>query len=73
MIAGLFGLATDYGVFLLSRNREEWQAGADNTTAVARGLQQTGRIITSAALLVVVVVAGLPPARSARSSSSALA
>ena len=58
MIAVLFGLATDYEVFLLSRIREEWQAGADNTTAVARGLQQTGGIITSAALLVVVVVAG---------------
>ena len=58
MIAILFGLATDYEVFLLSRIREEWQAGADNTTAVARGLQRTGRIITSAALLVVVVVAG---------------
>jgi len=58
VIAVLFGLATDY-VFLLSRIREEWQAGADNnTTAVARGLQQTGGIITSAALLVVVVVAG---------------
>jgi RND superfamily putative drug exporter len=58
MIAVLFGLATDYEVFLLSRIREERLAGADNTTAVARGLQHTGRIITSAALLVIVVVAG---------------
>ncbi len=58
MIAVLFGLATDYELFLLSRIREERQAGADNTTAVARGLQQTGQIITSAALLVVIVVAG---------------
>ncbi|WP_020393377.1 MMPL family transporter [Kribbella catacumbae] len=58
MIAVLFGLATDYEVFLLSRIREEWLAGADNTTAVARGLQHTGQIITSAALLLVVVVAG---------------
>lgn len=58
MIAVLFGLATDYELFLLSRIREEWQAGADNTTAVVRGLHHTGQIITSAALLVVIVVAG---------------
>jgi RND superfamily putative drug exporter len=58
MIAALFGLATDYEVFLLSRVREEYDAGADNPTAVARGLQHTGQIITSAALLLIVVVVG---------------
>jgi trehalose monomycolate/heme transporter len=58
MIAVLFGLATDYEVFLLSRIREEWDRGADNTTAVAKGLQYTGQIITSAALLLIVVVIG---------------
>ena len=58
MVAVLFGLACDYEVFLLSRVREEWLHGADNTTAVATGLQRTGRIITSAALLLVVVITG---------------
>ena len=58
VVAVLFGLATDYEVFLLSRVREEWDRGADNTTAVATGLQRTGQIITSAALLLIVVVAG---------------
>ncbi|MFK3980267.1 MMPL family transporter [Micromonospora sp. NPDC050397] len=58
MLAVLFGLATDYEVFLLSRVREEWEATGDNTAAVAAGLQHTGRIITAAALLLVVVVAG---------------
>jgi RND superfamily putative drug exporter len=58
MVAVLFGLSTDYEVFLLSRVREEWLAGADNTTAVAGGLQRTGRIITSAALLLIVVITG---------------
>jgi RND superfamily putative drug exporter len=58
MVAVLFGLACDYEVFLLSRVREEWVRGADNTTAVATGLQRTGRIITSAALLLVVVITG---------------
>ncbi|HEX7746222.1 MAG TPA: MMPL family transporter [Micromonosporaceae bacterium] len=58
MLAVLFGLATDYEVFLLSRVREEWDRTGDNTGSVAAGLQYTGRIITAAALLLVVVVAG---------------
>ncbi|MEQ4302322.1 MMPL family transporter [Plantactinospora sp. B6F1] len=58
MLAVLFGLATDYEVFLLSRVREEWDATGDNTASVAAGLQHTGRIITAAALLLIVVVAG---------------
>jgi RND superfamily putative drug exporter len=58
VLAVLFGLATDYEVFLLSRVREEWDRTGDNTTAVATGLQHTGKIITAAALLLVVVVAG---------------
>ncbi|MDG4817945.1 MMPL family transporter [Micromonospora sp. WMMD956] len=58
MLAVLFGLATDYEVFLLSRVREEWDRTGDNTASVAAGLQRTGRIITAAALLLVIVVAG---------------
>ena len=58
VLAVLFGLATDYEVFLLSRVREEWDAGGDNTGAVAAGLQHTGGIITAAALLLITVVAG---------------
>lgn len=58
MLAVLFGLATDYEVFLLSRVREEWDRTGDNTLSVATGLQRTGRIITAAALLLVIVVAG---------------
>ncbi|MFC6017380.1 MMPL family transporter [Plantactinospora solaniradicis] len=58
MLAVLFGLATDYEVFLLSRIREEWDATGDNTASVTAGLQHTGRIITAAALLLIVVVAG---------------
>jgi trehalose monomycolate/heme transporter len=58
ILAVLFGLATDYEVFLLSRVREAWDKTGDNTTAVAAGLQRTGGIITAAALLLIVVVAG---------------
>jgi RND superfamily putative drug exporter len=52
-----FGLSMDYEVFLLSRIREEWDRTGDNVQAVARGLQRSGGIITSAAALFVVVVA----------------
>jgi RND superfamily putative drug exporter len=58
MLAILFGLSTDYELFLLSRVREEYDRTGDNTAAVATGLQRTGRIITSAALLLVIVVGG---------------
>jgi RND superfamily putative drug exporter len=58
MLAILFGLSTDYEVFLLSRVREEWDRTGDNVTAVSAGLQRTGRIITSAALLLIVVIGG---------------
>ncbi|MFD0560316.1 RND superfamily putative drug exporter [Stackebrandtia endophytica] len=58
MVVLLFGLSTDYEVFLLSRVREEWDRTGDNTTAVLTGLQRTGGIISSAALLLIVVVGG---------------
>jgi RND superfamily putative drug exporter len=45
----------DYEVFLLSRMKEVWDRTGDNTEAVARGLERSGRIVTSAALIVVVV------------------
>ena len=58
VLAVLFGLATDYEVFLLSRVREEWDRTGDNTASVASGLQHTGGIITAAAVLLITVVAG---------------
>jgi uncharacterized membrane protein YdfJ with MMPL/SSD domain len=51
-----FGLATDYGVFLLARIKEARDAGAPNTDAVALGLERTGRIVTAAALLFAVAI-----------------
>ena len=51
-----FGLATDYGVFLLARIKEAHDAGAPNSEAVALGLERSGRIVTSAALLFAVAV-----------------
>ncbi|MBV8712978.1 MAG: MMPL family transporter [Solirubrobacterales bacterium] len=51
-----FGLATDYGVFLLARIKEAHDGGAPNADAVALGLERTGRIVTAAALLFAVAV-----------------
>ncbi len=51
-----FGLATDYGVFLLARIKEARDAGASNSEAVALGLERTGRIVTAAALLFAVAL-----------------
>jgi uncharacterized membrane protein YdfJ with MMPL/SSD domain len=56
MLAIIFGLSTDYEVFLLSRIRERYDQTGDTAEAVATGLQRTGGVITSAALLLVVVI-----------------
>ncbi|ADP78604.1 MMPL family transporter [Pseudofrankia inefficax] len=52
-----FGLSMDYEVFLLSRIKEEHDAGTPNAEAVAAGLARTGRIVTTAALLLAVTFA----------------
>jgi putative drug exporter of the RND superfamily len=54
-----FGLSMDYEVFLLSRIKEAHDRGADDVTAVALGLERTGRIVTSAAVLMAVVFAAM--------------
>jgi uncharacterized membrane protein YdfJ with MMPL/SSD domain len=54
-----FALATDYGVFLLTRIKEAYDGGMSNTAAVAHGLERTGRIVTSAALLMCVALGTL--------------
>ena len=56
LFAIVFGLSTDYGVFLLTRIKEAHDAGVPNKEAVAIGLQRTGRIITAAALLFCVAI-----------------
>lgn len=51
LFAIVFGLSTDYAVFLLTRIKEARDAGASERESVALGLQRTGRIVTAAALL----------------------
>ena len=56
LFAVVFGLSTDYGVFLLSRIKEARDAGHSDSEAVAVGLERTGRIVTAAALLFCIAI-----------------
>jgi RND superfamily putative drug exporter len=58
MFAVLFGLSSDYEVFLLSRVREGWLATGDPREAVVRGLGATARVISSAAAIMIAVFLG---------------
>ncbi|MFF0817969.1 MMPL family transporter [Rhodococcus sp. NPDC003318] len=55
IMAIIYGLSTDYEVFLLSRMVEARAQGASTTEAVRVGTSHTGRIITAAALILIVV------------------
>lgn len=55
IIAVIFGLSTDYEVFLLSRMVEAHEAGADTEESVRTGTVQTARVITAAATLLVLI------------------
>jgi uncharacterized membrane protein YdfJ with MMPL/SSD domain len=55
MGAVVFGLSTDYEVFLLSRMVEARTRGATTAEAVTTGLARTGRVISAAAILLIVV------------------
>ncbi|MGN7702085.1 MMPL family transporter [Cellulosimicrobium sp. 22601] len=61
----VFGLSTDYEVFLLARTAEEWRArtpGEDlraaNDRAVLRGITATGPVVTTAAVAIGIVFLG---------------
>ena len=59
VFAFLFGLSMDYEVFILSRIREEYDAGATTDEAVVLGIGRTGRLVTSAALILFLAFAAL--------------
>ncbi len=62
MFAVLFGLSMDYEVFILSRVRESWSSGRDNTSAVIDGLSASSRVVTAAAVIMFAVFAGFATA-----------
>src|SRR5438067_2052642 len=57
MFCTVFGLSLDYEVLLFSRMQEEYLRTKDNTSAVAMGLEKSGRLITGAAAIMVGVFA----------------
>lgn len=63
VFAVLFALSVDYELFLVRRIQEEYQAGGDNTAAVAAGVQHTARTITLAAIIMVAAFGALLSAR----------
>lgn len=55
----LVALGADYNIFIMSRIREEADAGYEVHEAVSRGLTLTGRVITSAGLILAGTFAAL--------------
>jgi RND superfamily putative drug exporter len=56
LAAIVFGLSTDYGVFLLTRIKEAREAGRSASDAIAIGIQRTGAIVSAAAILLAVAL-----------------
>ena len=59
----LFGLSMDYEVFILTRIREEYDAGHKTREATIRGVGHTGRLVTSGAIilcLAFIALGGVP-------------
>jgi uncharacterized membrane protein YdfJ with MMPL/SSD domain len=55
LIGGLFGLAMDYEVFLVSRMREEFGHGDDARAAVMDGYRGSAKVVVSAAIIMISV------------------
>ncbi|MFF8804987.1 MMPL family transporter [Streptomyces omiyaensis] len=63
MFCVAFGLSMDYGVFLLSRIKEEYDTTGDHEGAVRFGLARTGGLITAAAVILAVVMVAIGTSR----------
>ncbi|MDT9689128.1 MMPL family transporter [Streptomyces sp. P9(2023)] len=63
MFCVAFGLSMDYGVFLLSRIKEEYDETGDHDHAVRFGLRHTGGLITAAAVILAVVMVAIGTSR----------
>ncbi|MBP2323440.1 RND superfamily putative drug exporter [Kibdelosporangium banguiense] len=54
LFCAIFGISTDYQVFVLARIKEQHDAGADLNGAVVHGLSRSGPVITAAAAILCV-------------------
>ncbi|MEW1695672.1 MMPL family transporter [Streptomyces sp. NPDC091278] len=63
MFCVAFGLSMDYGVFLLSRVKEEYDATGDHEHSIRFGLSRTGGLITAAAVILAVVMVAIGTSR----------
>jgi trehalose monomycolate/heme transporter len=63
LFASLFGISTDYEVFMVARIREEWLRRGDNELAVRTGLRLVGPMITASALVMLVIFSGFTASR----------
>ncbi|MFC9244420.1 MMPL family transporter [Streptomyces sp. NPDC057136] len=63
MFCVAFGLSMDYGVFLISRIKEEYDRSGDHEHAVTFGLRHTGGLITAAAVILAVVMVAIGTSR----------
>ncbi|WP_433729237.1 MMPL family transporter [Actinoplanes sp. CA-051413] len=53
-----FGLAMDYEVFLVTRMREEYVAGAGPRHAIVDGFSASARVVTAAAIIMISIFSG---------------
>ncbi|MET9589643.1 MMPL family transporter [Streptomyces sp. NPDC006516] len=63
MFCVAFGLSMDYGVFLISRIKEEYDRSGDHEHSVTYGLRHTGGLITAAAVILAVVMVAIGTSR----------
>ncbi|WP_433889471.1 MMPL family transporter [Streptomyces sp. CA-111067] len=63
MFCVAFGLSMDYGVFLLSRIKEEYDRTGDHRASIVFGLQRTGGLISAAAVILAVVMVAIGTSR----------
>ncbi|MEV4432893.1 MMPL family transporter [Streptomyces sp. NPDC049555] len=59
LLCVVFGLATDYELFILARIKERYEVTGDNNEAVAWGVARSGRLVTASALTIACVFAAM--------------
>jgi RND superfamily putative drug exporter len=63
LFAAMFGISTDYEIFMVTRMREEWLRSGENRRAVQVGLRRISGVVTASALVMIVIFAGFTTSR----------